>query len=79
VEDYIDFRKDDHLEEDVLEQADHEVRALEVALGTHVTDASHGPLIADKSSLVNMLNWKPVFIVSPDPGTTCDGWRPTCT
>jgi tRNA modification GTPase len=42
VEDYIDFRKDDHLEEDVLEQADHEVRALEVALGTHVTDASQG-------------------------------------
>ncbi|ELW67181.1 tRNA modification GTPase GTPBP3, mitochondrial [Tupaia chinensis] len=85
VEAYIDFGEDDNLEEGVLEQADSEVRALEVALGAHLRDARRGqrlrsgahvvvtgPPNAGKSSLVNLLSQKPVSIVSPEPGTTRD-------
>uniref|UniRef100_G1R190 GTP binding protein 3, mitochondrial n=1 Tax=Nomascus leucogenys TaxID=61853 RepID=G1R190_NOMLE len=85
VEAYIDFGEDDNLEEGVLEQADIEVRALEVALGAHLRDARRGqrlrsgahvvvtgPPNAGKSSLVNLLSRKPVSIVSPEPGTTRD-------
>ncbi|XP_017735010.1 PREDICTED: tRNA modification GTPase GTPBP3, mitochondrial isoform X4 [Rhinopithecus bieti] len=85
VEAYIDFGEDDNLEEGVLEQADVEVRALEVALGAHLQDARRGqrlrsgahvvvtgPPNAGKSSLVNLLSRKPVSIVSPEPGTTRD-------
>lgn len=85
VEAYIDFGEDDNLEEGVLEQADREVRALEVALGSHLRDARRGqrllsganvvvtgPPNAGKSSLVNLLSQKPVSIVSPEPGTTRD-------
>ncbi|XP_028711775.2 tRNA modification GTPase GTPBP3, mitochondrial isoform X2 [Peromyscus leucopus] len=85
VEAYIDFGEDDHLEEDVLEQADKDVRALEAALGSHLRDARRGqrlrsgahivvagPPNAGKSSLVNLLSRKPVSIVSPEPGTTRD-------
>lgn len=69
VEAYIDFGEDDNLEEGVLEQADSEVRALEVALGAHLRDARRGqrlrsgahvvvtgPPNAGKSSLVNLLS-----------------------
>lgn len=69
VEAYIDFGEDDNLEEGVLEQADREVRALEVALGSHLRDARRGqrllsganvvvtgPPNAGKSSLVNLLS-----------------------
>ncbi|XP_047632607.1 tRNA modification GTPase GTPBP3, mitochondrial isoform X3 [Phacochoerus africanus] len=85
VEAYIDFGEDDNLEEGVLDQADSEVRELEVALGTHLRDARRGqrlrsgahvvvagPPNAGKSSLVNLLSQKPVSIVSPEPGTTRD-------
>ncbi|XP_062967355.1 tRNA modification GTPase GTPBP3, mitochondrial isoform X1 [Cynocephalus volans] len=85
VEAYIDFGEDDNLEEGVLEQADKEVRKLEVALGAHLRDARRGqrlrsgahvvvtgPPNAGKSSLVNLLSQKPVSIVSPEPGTTRD-------
>uniref|UniRef100_A0A2K5PQJ7 5-taurinomethyluridine-[tRNA] synthase subunit GTPB3, mitochondrial n=1 Tax=Cebus imitator TaxID=2715852 RepID=A0A2K5PQJ7_CEBIM len=85
VEAYIDFGEDDNLEEGVLEQADIEVRALQVALGAHLRDARRGqrlrsgahvvvtgPPNAGKSSLVNLLSRKPVSIVSPEPGTTRD-------
>ncbi|XP_078217895.1 5-taurinomethyluridine-[tRNA] synthase subunit GTPB3, mitochondrial isoform X4 [Callithrix jacchus] len=85
VEAYIDFGEDDNLEEGVLEQANIEVRALEVALGAHLRDARRGqrlrsgahvvvtgPPNAGKSSLVNLLSRKPVSIVSPEPGTTRD-------
>nr|XP_020140100.1 tRNA modification GTPase GTPBP3, mitochondrial [Microcebus murinus] len=85
VEAYIDFGEDDNLEEGVLEQADVEVRELEVALGAHLRDARRGqrlrsgahvvvtgPPNAGKSSLVNLLSRKPVSIVSPEPGTTRD-------
>uniref|UniRef100_A0A8C6RFT7 5-taurinomethyluridine-[tRNA] synthase subunit GTPB3, mitochondrial n=1 Tax=Nannospalax galili TaxID=1026970 RepID=A0A8C6RFT7_NANGA len=85
VEAYIDFGEDDNLEEGVLEQADKEVRALEVSLQAHLRDARRGqrlrsgahvvvagPPNAGKSSLVNMLSRKPVSIVSPEPGTTRD-------
>ncbi|EHB05368.1 tRNA modification GTPase GTPBP3, mitochondrial [Heterocephalus glaber] len=85
VEAYIDFSEDDSLEEGVLEQADREVRALEVALVSHLQDARRGqrlrsgahvvvtgPPNAGKSSLVNLLSRKPVSIVSPEPGTTRD-------
>ncbi|XP_020033828.1 5-taurinomethyluridine-[tRNA] synthase subunit GTPB3, mitochondrial isoform X2 [Castor canadensis] len=85
VEAYIDFGEDDNLEEGVLEQADSKVRALEVALDTHLRDARRGqrlrsgahvvvtgPPNAGKSSLVNLLSRKPVSIVSPEPGTTRD-------
>ncbi|MXQ93458.1 hypothetical protein E5288_WYG021144 [Bos mutus] len=82
---YIDFSEDDNLEEGVLDQADSEVRKLEVALGVHLRDARRGqrlrsgahvvvagPPNAGKSSLVNLLSRKPVSIVSPEPGTTRD-------
>ncbi|XP_027403990.1 tRNA modification GTPase GTPBP3, mitochondrial isoform X4 [Bos indicus x Bos taurus] len=85
VEAYIDFSEDDNLEEGVLDQADSEVRKLEVALGVHLRDARRGqrlrsgahvvvagPPNAGKSSLVNLLSRKPVSIVSPEPGTTRD-------
>lgn len=85
VEAYIDFSEDDNLEEGVLDQADSEVRRLEVALGVHLRDARRGqrlrsgahvvvagPPNAGKSSLVNLLSRKPVSIVSPEPGTTRD-------
>ncbi|XP_051025843.1 tRNA modification GTPase GTPBP3, mitochondrial isoform X2 [Acomys russatus] len=85
VEAYIDFGEDDSLEEGVLEQADRDVRALEVALSSHLQDARRGqrlrsgahvvvtgPPNAGKSSLVNLLSRKPVSIVSPEPGTTRD-------
>ncbi|XP_054937992.1 tRNA modification GTPase GTPBP3, mitochondrial isoform X1 [Physeter macrocephalus] len=85
VEAYIDFGEDDNLEEGVLDQADSEVRELEVALGAHLRDARRGqrlrsgahavvvgPPNAGKSSLVNLLSRKPVSIVSPEPGTTRD-------
>ncbi|XP_023563401.1 tRNA modification GTPase GTPBP3, mitochondrial [Octodon degus] len=85
VEAYIDFAEDDNLEEGVLEQADQEVQALEVALGAHLQDARRGqrlrsgvhvvvtgPPNAGKSSLVNLLSQKPVSIVSSEPGTTRD-------
>ncbi|KAI5185691.1 tRNA modification GTPase GTPBP3, mitochondrial [Manis pentadactyla] len=85
VEAYIDFGEDDNLEEGVLEQADTEVRRLEVVLGAHLQDARRGqrlrsgvhvvvagPPNAGKSSLVNLLSRKPVSIVSPEPGTTRD-------
>ncbi|XP_020033827.1 5-taurinomethyluridine-[tRNA] synthase subunit GTPB3, mitochondrial isoform X1 [Castor canadensis] len=65
--------------------ADSKVRALEVALDTHLRDARRGqrlrsgahvvvtgPPNAGKSSLVNLLSRKPVSIVSPEPGTTRD-------
>uniref|UniRef100_A0A8C3WP52 5-taurinomethyluridine-[tRNA] synthase subunit GTPB3, mitochondrial n=1 Tax=Catagonus wagneri TaxID=51154 RepID=A0A8C3WP52_9CETA len=85
VEAYIDFGEDDNLEEGVLDQANSEVRELEVALGAHLRDARRGqrlrsgahvvvagPPNAGKSSLVNLLSRKPVSIVSPEPGTTRD-------
>lgn len=85
VEAYIDFGEDDNLEEGVLEQVDRDVRALEVALSSHLRDARRGqrlrsganvvvagPPNAGKSSLVNLLSQKPVSIVSPEPGTTRD-------
>ncbi|XP_005409728.2 PREDICTED: tRNA modification GTPase GTPBP3, mitochondrial [Chinchilla lanigera] len=85
VEAYIDFSEDDSLEEGVLERADRDVRALEVALGAHLRDARRGqrlrsgahvvvtgPPNAGKSSLVNLLSRKPVSIVSSEPGTTRD-------
>ncbi|XP_016064901.1 PREDICTED: tRNA modification GTPase GTPBP3, mitochondrial [Miniopterus natalensis] len=85
VEAYIDFGEDDNLEEGILEQADSQVRELEVALNTHLRDARRGqrlrsgahvvvtgPPNAGKSSLVNLLSRKPVSIVSPEPGTTRD-------
>ncbi|XP_063084146.1 tRNA modification GTPase GTPBP3, mitochondrial isoform X1 [Cavia porcellus] len=85
VEAYIDFAEDDNLEEGVLEQADREVQALELALGMHLQDARRGqrlrsgahvvvagPPNAGKSSLVNLLSQKPVSIVSSEPGTTRD-------
>ncbi|KAG8517300.1 tRNA modification GTPase GTPBP3, mitochondrial [Galemys pyrenaicus] len=85
VEAYIDFGEDDNLEEGVLEQADSQVRELELALGAHLRDARRGqrlrsgahvvvagPPNAGKSSLVNLLSRKPVSIVSPEPGTTRD-------
>ncbi|KAJ8784159.1 hypothetical protein J1605_008489 [Eschrichtius robustus] len=69
VEAYIDFGEDDNLEEGVLDQADSEVRELEVALGAHLRDARRGqrlrsgahvvvagPPNAGKSSLVNLLS-----------------------
>nr|XP_034376566.1 tRNA modification GTPase GTPBP3, mitochondrial isoform X2 [Arvicanthis niloticus] len=80
VEAYIDFGEDDNLEE-----ANRDVRALEAALGSHLQDARRGqrlrsganvvvtgPPNAGKSSLVNLLSRKPVSIVSPEPGTTRD-------
>ncbi|XP_022353930.1 tRNA modification GTPase GTPBP3, mitochondrial isoform X3 [Enhydra lutris kenyoni] len=85
VEAYIDFGEDDNLEEGVLEQADSQVRELELALSAHLRDARRGqrlrsgahvvvagPPNAGKSSLVNLLSRKPVSIVSPEPGTTRD-------
>ncbi|XP_053076276.1 tRNA modification GTPase GTPBP3, mitochondrial [Acinonyx jubatus] len=85
VEAYIDFGEDDNLEEGVLEQANSEVRELQLALGAHLRDARRGqrlrsgahvvvagPPNAGKSSLVNLLSRKPVSIVSPEPGTTRD-------
>ncbi|XP_004595864.2 tRNA modification GTPase GTPBP3, mitochondrial [Ochotona princeps] len=85
VEAYIDFGEDDNLEEDVLDQAHKDVRALEAALDAHLRDARRGqrlrsgahvvvtgPPNAGKSSLVNLLSRKPVSIVSPEPGTTRD-------
>ncbi|XP_034852348.1 tRNA modification GTPase GTPBP3, mitochondrial isoform X2 [Mirounga leonina] len=85
VEAYIDFGEDDNLEEGVLEQADSQVRELELALSAHLRDARRGqrlrsgahvvvagPPNAGKSSLVNVLSRKPVSIVSPEPGTTRD-------
>ncbi|KAK1342537.1 hypothetical protein QTO34_015302 [Cnephaeus nilssonii] len=69
VEAYIDFGEDDNLEEGILEQADSQVRELEVALDTHLRDARRGqrlrsgahvvvtgPPNAGKSSLVNLLS-----------------------
>ncbi|XP_025771648.1 tRNA modification GTPase GTPBP3, mitochondrial [Puma concolor] len=69
VEAYIDFGEDDNLEEGVLEQANSEVRELQLALGAHLRDARRGqrlrsgahvvvagPPNAGKSSLVNLLS-----------------------